>query len=428
MLPPHELKNKTFSRVLRGYNSVEVDEHIDFIIEKYTELYRQNDELERRLKIAEAQLAEFRADEESIRNVLVNAQKASAKIISEANERADMILRSARGNCNKVIASFKSEIQKERQELLALRRAVAEFKTRLFAQYQQHITFIEQISPDEDDTDIDTPDEVYVRRIVDRVKADIAAGNIPMEPSGIKVNTARKEETIIPVEKSEESDTQPAIREITPNAQPEAEPNAEPSLESEADKTAFTAPAEDKTFDDVAADEAEDDEDGGGYLDDTIIDLPPASNATYKAEEKFETHDSRDYRDDDTLPIDIIKPGDRPSTIAGKNESADAARGGQRNGAAYRSASVKDTIREINKKFTAGEGDSPATTGEKPTDEFTPDAEDEELLSIIRSVTSKAEEKDREYRNNKKKNKTKPLSLTEEFDLISDDDDSSDKK
>ena len=63
MLPPHELKNKTFSRVLRGYNSVEVDEHIDFIIEKYTELYRQNDELERRLKLAEAQLAELRAEE-----------------------------------------------------------------------------------------------------------------------------------------------------------------------------------------------------------------------------------------------------------------------------------------------------------------------------------------------------------------------------
>ena len=49
MLPPHELKNKTFSRVLRGYNSVEVDEHINFIIEQYMELYRQNDELEWRL-------------------------------------------------------------------------------------------------------------------------------------------------------------------------------------------------------------------------------------------------------------------------------------------------------------------------------------------------------------------------------------------
>ena len=117
MLPPHELKNKNFSRVLRGYNSVEVDEHINFIIEKYTELYRQNDELERKLKLAEAQLAEFRADEESIRSALVNAQKASAKIISEANDRADIILRSARNNCNKIIASFRGELQKQRQEL-----------------------------------------------------------------------------------------------------------------------------------------------------------------------------------------------------------------------------------------------------------------------------------------------------------------------
>ena len=47
MLPPHELKNKTFGKAMRGYNPVEVDEYIEFLIEKYTELYRENDELER---------------------------------------------------------------------------------------------------------------------------------------------------------------------------------------------------------------------------------------------------------------------------------------------------------------------------------------------------------------------------------------------
>ena len=46
MIAPHELKNKEFSKSLRGYSTVEVDEHIAFLLEKYTELYRLNDELE----------------------------------------------------------------------------------------------------------------------------------------------------------------------------------------------------------------------------------------------------------------------------------------------------------------------------------------------------------------------------------------------
>ena len=33
MIAPHELKNKTFSRVVRGYNPLEVDEYFDFLIE-----------------------------------------------------------------------------------------------------------------------------------------------------------------------------------------------------------------------------------------------------------------------------------------------------------------------------------------------------------------------------------------------------------
>ena len=89
------------------------------------------------------------------------------------------------------------------------------------------------------------------------------------------------------------------------------------------------------------------------------------------------------------------------------------------------------TSRELNKKFSAGEpGESQTGQDEKPADEPVPDAEDEELLSLIRRVSNAAEEKDREYKQSKKKykNKKKPLSLTEEFDLISEDENTSNDK
>ena len=40
MLAPHELKNKQFQKTFKGYNPQEVDEYLAFVLEKYTELYR----------------------------------------------------------------------------------------------------------------------------------------------------------------------------------------------------------------------------------------------------------------------------------------------------------------------------------------------------------------------------------------------------
>ena len=36
MLAPHELKSKAFSKTLKGYSPAEVDDYIEFLIDKYT--------------------------------------------------------------------------------------------------------------------------------------------------------------------------------------------------------------------------------------------------------------------------------------------------------------------------------------------------------------------------------------------------------
>ena len=46
MIPPEDLKNKNFSRTVRGYNPIEVDDYILFLLTKYEQLYTENAELE----------------------------------------------------------------------------------------------------------------------------------------------------------------------------------------------------------------------------------------------------------------------------------------------------------------------------------------------------------------------------------------------
>ena len=175
MLAPHELKNAEFSKSLRGYSTVEVDEHIEFILEKYTELYRLNDELEKKLRITEAQLDALKAEEESIKTTLVNAQKASTRIINEANERADVIMRSAKNSCDRMVAELKANVIKENERLRDAQRETASFKAALFEAYEAHIAQIEAISPEIRivNTD-DIQAEELSSEVFERIKADLA--------------------------------------------------------------------------------------------------------------------------------------------------------------------------------------------------------------------------------------------------------------
>ena len=174
MLPPHELKNKSFSHSLRGYSTAEVDEHLAFVLEKYTELYRKCDALEKELQSTKAEVAEIKENEEIIRAAMVNAKQTEQKTIKDAEERADLILRTAKINCDRTLMQFKNEIKSEQEMLKRLRKATAEFKAKNLRLYKAHLEFIAQFCPDSPETDLLTKSEEEIAAAtVEQVKLDI---------------------------------------------------------------------------------------------------------------------------------------------------------------------------------------------------------------------------------------------------------------
>lgn len=166
MLAPHELKNKTFGKAVRGYNPNEVDDYIDFLIEKYTELYRENDELERKLKIVVTNLDEIRDEEESIRATLVKAQQLGEKIVREANEKADAITDSIKTRCEAIITDFRKQYSVERKEVWQLRNTVLDFKKNVYELYRDHIEELQSISVNELEQLVIPEDTEVVGRIL----------------------------------------------------------------------------------------------------------------------------------------------------------------------------------------------------------------------------------------------------------------------
>lgn len=178
MLPPYELQNKPFKTALKGYNPAEVDEHLEFVQNKYTELYRAYNELERRFAACEAELEQFRKNEDAIHRALVNAQNAGSRIMQEAGDRSQLILQSTKDRCKHILADFDQEIRRKQDALQALKTEVFEFKSRMFTIYREHIELLEAISPEgEDGKQWQLAPEDYVSNVIGQIVLDVDAAD-----------------------------------------------------------------------------------------------------------------------------------------------------------------------------------------------------------------------------------------------------------
>jgi len=186
MLPPHELKNIEFTKTLRGYSASEVDEHLRFVLDKYAELYRYNNELEKELKSQRSYFADLQANEEAIRRAMVNAQRSEHQIVKDAEERAETLLRAAKRNCDKMLSEFRQKIRIHRITLHRLRSAVAEFKENSLLHYNTHLEFLNKIAPDMGlDEELELSEEDYANELLEQMKLDITQ-NKKAEPKDIK--------------------------------------------------------------------------------------------------------------------------------------------------------------------------------------------------------------------------------------------------
>ncbi|MBQ4137519.1 MAG: DivIVA domain-containing protein [Clostridia bacterium] len=173
MLKPSELKKKSFSKTVRGYSIPEVDEYMDFLLEKYTELFRKNFELEQQLRAAVEQKSELEGEKESVRSALINAQKVAAKIVEGANEQADAIVKSSKDACDTILTELNERINIERETIVTLKSQVDSLKNDLFKTYREHIERIDALTSLTDKVTLKSNEE-YLKEAAEKAQAALA--------------------------------------------------------------------------------------------------------------------------------------------------------------------------------------------------------------------------------------------------------------
>ena len=106
MFTPQDIEKVSFDRAtFGGYNIEQVDEFLEPLTEYYVTLYKENALLKSKMRVLVTKLEEYRQNEASMKDAIVNAQKTCDKMIRDAEVKAAQLLSNAH---NAAAASSKS--------------------------------------------------------------------------------------------------------------------------------------------------------------------------------------------------------------------------------------------------------------------------------------------------------------------------------
>lgn len=110
MLTPERIKERTFQTAGRGsYRAEDVDGFMNEVSASYEQMYKENTDLIKKISILAKKVEEYRADEDSLKMALLNAQKLADKIVAEAKETAANEVASVKAETDKLRADAASD-------------------------------------------------------------------------------------------------------------------------------------------------------------------------------------------------------------------------------------------------------------------------------------------------------------------------------
>lgn len=114
MLTPDKIKEKQFQSSGRGsYRAEDVDAFISEVSASYEQMFKENGDLVRKISILAKKVEEYRADEESLKLALLNAQKLADQIVAEAKEKAEKETTEAATAAERQVADAKATAEKQ---------------------------------------------------------------------------------------------------------------------------------------------------------------------------------------------------------------------------------------------------------------------------------------------------------------------------
>ena len=146
MFTPQQIDQISFSRAAFGvYDMQAVDEFLEPLTEDYVTLYKENALLKSKMKVLVSKLEEYRKNEASMKDAIVNAQKTCDMMVKEAEAKCTQLLTDASAAAVENAKNVDALIAAENARLEEARKVAADKITELQEQIQSCIQTLEAI-------------------------------------------------------------------------------------------------------------------------------------------------------------------------------------------------------------------------------------------------------------------------------------------
>ena len=123
MFTPQQIDQISFGRAtFGGYDMQQVDEFLEPLTEDYVTLYKENALLKSKMRVLVGKLEEYRKNEASMKDAIVNAQKTCDKMVREAEAKCAKMLSEANTaasqntvNAGALVAAEQARVQEARK-------------------------------------------------------------------------------------------------------------------------------------------------------------------------------------------------------------------------------------------------------------------------------------------------------------------------
>ena len=134
MITPQQIEQISFGKQpFGGYDMEQVDEFLEPLIEDYVTLYKENALLKSKMRVLVGKLEEYRKNEASMKDAIVNAQKTCDMMVKEAESKCTKMLSEANvaaaentKNADVLIAEENARVEEARQAAAAKIEAIEE--------------------------------------------------------------------------------------------------------------------------------------------------------------------------------------------------------------------------------------------------------------------------------------------------------------
>lgn len=127
MFTPQQIDQVSFGRsTFGGYDMQQVDEFLEPLTEDYVTLYKENALLKSKMRVLVGKLEEYRKNEASMKDAVINAQKTCDKMVAEAQAKCAQMLNNASAatapapqNSDALVAAENARVQEARKAAAA---------------------------------------------------------------------------------------------------------------------------------------------------------------------------------------------------------------------------------------------------------------------------------------------------------------------